>query len=48
MKDDNILKHVGSILKNYQSLRDKKLKTVVQDNCGFHHAGMVRGDRNAV
>lgn len=24
------------------------MKTVVQECCGFHHAGMVRTDRNAV
>jgi replicative superfamily II helicase len=29
-------------------LKDKNLKKVIQESCGFHHAGMVRTDRNAV
>lgn len=48
LKDDHIMRHMGGILKNYPGLKDQKLKSVVQDNCGFHHAGMVRSDRNAV
>lgn len=48
LKDDHIMRHMGGILKNYPGLKDMKLKKVVQDNCGFHHAGMVRSDRNAV
>jgi len=48
MKDEHILKHVGGILQKYHNIKDKNLRKVVNDNCGFHHAGMVRSDRNLV
>jgi replicative superfamily II helicase len=39
---------MGNILNTYTGLKDKKLKEVIVHSCGFHHAGMVRTDRNAV
>lgn len=48
LKDDDIIRQVGNVLNNYKDLKDKKLREVVIHSCGFHHAGMVRTDRNAV
>lgn len=43
-----MFKGSSSILKNYPNLKDRNLRTVCQGGVGFHHAGMVRADRNAV
>lgn len=43
-----MFKAPGNILKNYPNVRDKNLRKVAQGSVGFHHAGMVRTDRNAV
>ncbi len=48
MQDTHILGKQGAIIKDYPNLRDRKLKSVIQGSVGFHHAGMVRADRNAV
>jgi replicative superfamily II helicase len=36
------------MLKNYPNITDKNLRRICQENVGFHHAGMIRSDRNAV
>jgi replicative superfamily II helicase len=48
LKDEYLLKPSSNILKNYPNIRDKNLKKVCQNSVGFHHAGMVRADRNIV
>jgi hypothetical protein len=35
------------LIKNYPNIRDKNLRKVSQGSVGFHHAGMIRADRNA-
>lgn len=48
MKDQHILKHVGGVAKKYPNIRDNNLKKLINDSLGFHHAGMVRSDRDIV
>lgn len=48
MKDESLLRQVGNIHKNYTNMRDKNLIKLSNFSVGFHHAGMVRNDRNIV
>lgn len=48
MKDEHLFKQVGGVAKKYPNLRDNSLKKLINDSVGFHHAGMVRADRDAV
>ena len=48
MKDEQILRQTTNIHKNYPGLRDKNLNKLTHFSLGFHHAGMVRSDRNIV
>ena len=48
LKDEHIIKPPTDILKRYPNIRDKNLRKLCQGSVGFHHAGMVRADRNIV
>lgn len=43
-----LLASTANVLKNYPNLKDRNLKKLAPNSVGFHHAGMVRADRNAV
>jgi replicative superfamily II helicase len=47
MKDEHVLRSAG-IGKQNNNLRDNNLKKLIINSVGFHHAGMVRSDRDAV
>lgn len=44
--DEHLLKPISNVLKNYPNIRDRNLKKFCTGCVGFHHAGMVRNDRN--
>ena len=44
--DEHLLRPAGNIMKNYPNIRDKNLRKFCMGSVGFHHAGMVRNDRN--
>jgi replicative superfamily II helicase len=48
MNEENLLKPVRNVLKSNPNMRDKNLRRLCQSCVGFHHAGMVRADRNCV
>jgi replicative superfamily II helicase len=43
-----MLKQTSNVQKKYPNLKDRILQKVINNCVGFHHAGMIRSDRNAV
>ena len=48
MNEEHIFKQVTGLQKKYSNIKDNILKKVINHCVAFHHAGMVRSDRDAV
>jgi replicative superfamily II helicase len=48
LKDESIFKQVTGLQRKYPNIKDIILKKVINHSVGFHHAGMVRSDRDVV
>jgi len=46
--DEHIFSQPTSMQKKYSNLKDVNLKKSINSSCAFHHAGMVRSDRDSV